>query len=532
MTRRWKPPSKRPPSPNRLNIDIIVSISWGMTKETVDVLIVGAGLSGIGAAVHLSKRCPIKSVAIVEARERLGGTWDLFKYPGIRSDSDMYTLGYNFKPWTARKAIADAPSIMTYLHETVVEYDLGDKIRFNRKVVNASWSSENAQWTVSLAHGDGSSSTIYCNFLHMCSGYYSYDEGHNPDFAGKADFGGQIIHPQFWPENLDYAGKKIVVIGSGATAVTLVPSMAGTASHVTMLQRSPTYIVSLPGEDKWALRFRKVLPSKLAYLLTRWKNVLWGIFTFNLARSKPHVFKKQLLDMVKEEMGSNTDMTHFTPSYNPWDQRLCLVPDSDLFASIKSGAASIITDQIEKFTKQGILLKSGKTLEADIIVTATGLKMLTGGSAAIEVDGRPVVFGETINYKGVMFSGVPNFGMTMGYTNASWTLKADLTSEYVCRLINHMDKNNTPIATPTLPADGSIGTEPMLDFTSGYVQRAIKDLPKQGDRKPWRLNQNYPKDIVNLRHKAIDDGTLVFSKAGPVTAQSPTGAELPAAVAA
>lgn len=503
-----------------------------MTLETVDVLIVGAGLSGIGAAVHLSKRCPSKSVAIVEARERLGGTWDLFKYPGIRSDSDMYTLGYNFKPWTARKAIADAPSILSYLHETVDEYDLRDKIRFNQKVVNANWSSEEAMWTVTLAHGDGSNSTIKCNFLHMCSGYYSYDEGHNPDFVGKPDFAGQIVHPQFWPEDLDYAGKRIVVIGSGATAVTLVPSMADTASHVTMLQRSPTYIVSLPGEDKIALGLRKFLPNKLAYLMTRWKNVLYGLFTFNLARSKPGIFKKKILDRVKEEMGPDVDMTHFTPSYNPWDQRLCLVPDSDLFDSIKSGKASIVTDHIEKFTENGILLKSGERLEADIIVTATGLKMMTGGSATVEVDGKPIIFGDTINYKGVMFSGVPNFGMTMGYTNASWTLKADLTSEYVCRLINHMESKAVQIAIPTLPADGSIGTEPMLDFTSGYVQRAIKNLPKQGDRKPWRLNQNYPKDIINLRHKAIDDGALVFSKAGLATQQKSTTDEKREPVAA
>lgn len=503
-----------------------------MENETLDVLIVGAGLSGIGAAVHLTKRSAGKSFAIVEGRERLGGTWDLFRYPGIRSDSDMYTLGYNFKPWTARKAIADAPSILKYLHETVDEYRLEDKIRFNRKVVNASWSSEEALWTVSLKHGDGSSSTIKCNFLHMCSGYYSYDEAHSPNFPGKEAFAGEIVHPQFWPENIDYAGKKVIVIGSGATAVTLVPSLAETASHVTMLQRSPTYIVSLPGEDKWALRFRKLMPGKLAYLATRWKNVLWGLFTFNLARNKPKVFKKRILDMVKEEMGEGVDMTHFTPSYNPWDQRLCLVPDSDLFSAIKSGKASVVTDQIERFTEAGIVLKSGETLEADIIVTATGLKMLTGGSAAIEVDGEPVVFGEKINYKGVMFSGVPNFGMTMGYTNASWTLKADLTSEYVCRLINFMDKNGTPIATPTLPADGSVGTEPMLDFTSGYVQRAIKDLPKQGDRKPWRLNQNYPKDIINLRHKTIDDGVLVFAKAGSQSTDVPQNAPKTETVAA
>ena len=492
-----------------------------MENKILDVLIVGAGLSGIGAAVHLTKRCPGKSFAIVEARERLGGTWDLFRYPGIRSDSDMYTLGYNFKPWTARRAIADAPSILEYLNETVDEYGLQDKILFNHKVIDANWSSEEALWTVSLQRGDGSIDTVKCNFLHMCSGYYSYEEGHNPDFPGKGDFAGPIVHPQFWPEDLDYSGKKVVVIGSGATAVTLIPSMAETAEHVTMLQRSPTYIVSRPGEDKWALRFRKFLPAKLAYLLTRWKNVLMGIFMFNLARKKPAAFKGRLLEMVREEMGPDVDMTNFTPSYNPWDQRLCLVPDSDLFDSIKSGKASIVTDHVETFTKNGIKLKSGKTLEADVIVTATGLKMLTGGSATISVDGKLVKFGDKINYKGVMFSGIPNFGMTMGYTNASWTLKADLTSEYVCRLINYMDKNGTPIATPTLPADGLIGTEPMLDFSSGYVQRAIKNLPKQGDRKPWRLNQNFPKDIINLRHKAVDDGVMVFSKPGAVIASLP-----------
>ena len=503
-----------------------------MENDILDVLIVGAGLSGIGAAVHLTKRCPGKSFAIVEARERLGGTWDLFRYPGIRSDSDMYTLGYNFKPWTARRAIADAPSILEYLHETVDEYGLDDKIRFNRKVVDASWSSEEALWTVSLRHGDGSISTVKCNFLHMCSGYYSYKEGHNPDFPGKSDFAGQIVHPQFWPEDLDYAGKKVVVIGSGATAVTLIPSMAETAAHITMLQRSPTYIVSRPGEDKWALRFRKFLPAKLAYLLTRWKNVLLGIFMFNLARKKPAGFKQRLLEMVRQEMGPDVNMGDFTPSYNPWDQRLCLVPDSDLFESIKSGKASIVTDHVDSFTKDGIRLKSGKTLEADIIVTATGLKMLTGGSATISVDGKLVNFGEKINYKGVMFSGIPNFGMTMGYTNASWTLKADLTSEYVCRLLNFMDRNGTPIATPTLPADGLMGTEPMLDFTSGYVQRAIPHLPKQGDRKPWRLNQNYPKDIINLRHKAVDDGVMVFSRPGPVAGRQPPERDAVEAIAA
>ncbi|WP_108812428.1 NAD(P)-binding domain-containing protein [Sphingorhabdus sp. Alg231-15] len=485
-----------------------------MKNEILDVLIVGAGLSGIGAAVHLSKRCPGKNFAIVEGRERLGGTWDLFRYPGIRSDSDMYTLGYNFKPWTARKAIADAPTILTYLRETVEEYGLEEHIRYERKVTDASWSSETARWTVSLIHGDGTTSEIECNFLFMCSGYYSYKGGYKPDFKGQDEFAGPIIHPQEWPEDLDYAGKKVVVIGSGATAVTLVPSMAETAEHVTMLQRSPTYIVSRPAEDKFALALRKFLPSKLAYGVTRWRNVLYQLFTFNLARSKPAGFKKTLLDMVREEMGEGVDMKHFTPSYNPWDQRLCLVPDSDLFRSLKSGKASIVTDHIERFVSDGILLKSGEKIEADIIITATGLQLVNGGHTAFKIDGDPVHFGSRFNYKGVMFSDVPNLAMTFGYTNASWTLKADLTSEYICRLINLMDRKDAQIAYPHPTDPESMVPETIVDFSSGYIERAAADLPKQGQKKPWRLNQNYAKDIINLRHRTVDDGVMVFAKAG------------------
>lgn len=485
----------------------------------VDVLIVGAGISGIGAAVHLSKRSPGRSFAIVEARESLGGTWDLFKYPGIRSDSDMYTLGYNFKPWTSRQAIADGPNIMTYLHETVTEYNLEKHIRYQQKVVHASWASAAALWTVDIAHGDGTASQIKCRFLFMCSGYYNYDEVHDPKFVGREDFAGQIVHPQFWPEDLDYTGKKIIVIGSGATAVTVVPAMAEKAGHVTMLQRSPSYVASRPGEDKFALALRKVLPSKAAYLITRWRNVLLQLFFFNLARKRPKMVKRKLLDMVREELGPDYDMAHFTPRYNPWDERLCAVPDSDLFNVIRDGKASVATDHIDRFVENGILLKSGKILEADIIVTATGLKLLTGGSARFEVDGEAVDFGQTVNYKGVMMSGVPNLGMTFGYTNSSWTLKADLTSEYVCRLLNHMESRGFDYAVPTLPVDGSVKPEPLLDFSSGYVQRAIKDLPKQGQEKPWRLNQNYAFDIINLRHRTIDDGALVFGKA-KIAAQS------------
>ena len=502
-----------------------------MANETLDILIVGAGLSGIGAAVHLTTRCPGKSFAIVEARERLGGTWDLFRYPGIRSDSDMYTLGYNFKPWTARKSIADGPAIMDYLHETVEEHKLAGCIRYGRKLVSANWSSETATWAVTLADSDGNSSRIDCNFLFMCSGYYSYDEVHNPEFTGRDDFAGQIVHPQFWPEDLDYTDKNIVVIGSGATAVTVVPAMAKTAGHVTMLQRSPSYVASQPEVDKLAHALRKILPAKLAYAIIRWRNVLMQLFFFNLARKKPEMVKEKLLKLVREEMGPDYDMSHFTPRYNPWDERLCAVPDGDLFEVIKSGNASVVTDHIDRFTKDGILLKSGETLAADIIVTATGLKLAVGGGAKVQVDGQPVKFGDTINYKGVMFSGVPNLAMTFGYTNASWTLKADLTSEYICRLINHMEAGGFDSATPTLPKEG-VTPEPMLDFSSGYVQRAIADLPKQGPEKPWRLNQNYPKDIINLRYRTVDDGVMVFGNAEAASDVSAKQDEAPELVAA
>ena len=497
-----------------------MSVRRGMENEYVDVLIVGAGISGIGAAVHLTKRCPGKTFQIVESRDDIGGTWDLFRYPGIRSDSDMYTLGYNFKPWTSRQAIADGPNIMTYLRETVEEHGVAKQIRFHCKVMSANWSSDQAMWSVEIAHGDGSKSEIRCRFLFMCSGYYDYQQVHDPEFAGRDDFAGQIIHPQFWPEDLDYTNKKVVVIGSGATAVTVVPAMANSADHVTMLQRSPSYVASRPGVDKLALFLRKILPANWAYGITRWRNVLLQLFFFNLARKRPKLVKKRLLDMIREELGPDYDMTHFTPRYNPWDERLCAVPDSDLFDAINSGKASVVTDHIERFIPDGIQLKSGKVLEADIIVTATGLKLSTGGNAGISVDGVQVDFGETINYNGVMFSGVPNLGMTFGYTNSSWTLKADLTSEYVCRLLNHMDDHGYDCATPTLPADGSVEPEPLLDFSSGYVQRALADLPKQGQEKPWRLNQNYALDIINLRYRKIDDGALVFGKASEDIDQS------------
>lgn len=483
-----------------------------MAVEHVDVLIVGAGISGIGAAVHLQKLCPGKTFAIMERRDNFGGTWDLFRYPGIRSDSDMYTLGFRFKPWTARKAIADAPSIMTYLGETVEEYDLKKHIRFNHHVKRANWSSETATWTVEGTIGEnGAPMTITCNMLLMCSGYYNYDQGYTPDFEGRDAFEGTIVHPQHWPENLDYKGKKVIVIGSGATAVTLVPAMADTgAGHVTMLQRTPTYMVSRPAEDAFALGLRKFLPAKLAYAVTRWRNVLMQQFMFRVLRKRPEKSAERLIGMVKELLPEGFDIgKHFTPPYKPWDQRLCLVPDSDFFNAIKDGRASVVTDHIDRFTEKGILLKSGEELEADIIVTATGLNMQMLSGLESYVDGVPFKPGEHILYKGTMFNDVPNLIMWFGYTNASWTLKADLTSEYACRVINHLDATGKKIAVPRTKGK-KIELDSFVDFSSGYFTRAESQLPKQGKEFPWKLHQNYGKDIQLLRYGSLDDEAMCF----------------------
>ena len=477
-----------------------------------DVLIVGAGLSGIGAAVHLQKNSPKKTYAILEGRDAIGGTWDLFRYPGIRSDSDMYTLGYAFKPWKEARAIADGPSIRKYVRETATEYGVDSHIQFNTQVKRASWSTEAAAWTVEAERG-GQTVEITCNFLFMCSGYYNYAQGYTPDFPGMADFKGQIVHPQHWPESLDYAGKTVVVIGSGATAVTLVPEMAKTAAHVTMLQRSPTYVVSRPAADAAADWLRAKFPAKLAYDLVRFKNVSLGMLFFNMARKKPAQTKERLLGMVREHLGQDAVAAHFTPTYNPWDQRLCLVPDADLFKSIKEGSSSVVTDHIDTFTKDGIKLKSGETLKADIVVTATGLNMQLMSGLEVTVDGKPVALNETLSYKGMMFSGVPNLASSFGYTNASWTLKCDLTCEYVCRLINHMDRKGLRQATPTTTRDMPL--EPWLDFSSGYVQRGIGQFPKQGTEKPWKANQNYAKDLMALRFGAVEDGAMIFSNPRP-----------------
>lgn len=477
--------------------------------DYVDVLIVGAGLSGIGAAVHLGRDCPQKSYAIWEARNAIGGTWDLFRYPGVRSDSDMHTLGYAFRPWVGDKAIADGPAICDYVRATAHDHNIDQRIAFDHKVVAADWSSAEALWTVTARDGDGGEHRIRANFLFMCSGYYDYENPYDAGFAGRDDFAGRIVHPQFWPEDLDYAGKRVVIIGSGATAITIVPEMAKTAAKVTMLQRSPTYVVSRPGKDAIANALRKALPARAAYALTRWKNVLLQRFFFKRARARPAKVKATLVKWVGDAIGHDIAAAHFTPSYNPWDQRLCLIPDGDLFEAIKEGKADVVTDAIEKFEKDGIRLSSGDLLPADIIVTATGLRLHVGGGAAFSLDGEQIDFARTFNYKGVMFSGIPNFAITFGYTNASWTLKADLTSEYIGRLLNCMDAKGARVATPIPSSD--IEPEAMLDFSSGYVTRALDYLPKQGHRMPWKLNQNYPLDRKILRKDPVDDGVIVFA---------------------
>lgn len=486
--------------------------------EYLDVLIVGAGLTGIGAAWYLQQKCPGKSYAILEGRDAMGGTWDLFRYPGIRSDSDMHTLGYNFKPWRAAKAIADGPSILSYIEETAAENQIDRNIRYGHSVKRASWSTDDAEWTVEADRTDtGETVRIRCNFLYMCAGYYSYEGGYTPEFAGREKFQGEIIHPQQWPEDLDYKNKTVVIIGSGATAVTLMPEIAKEAKHVVMLQRSPTYIISLPDVDVIANFLRKVFPEKIAYAITRFKNTRMQQFVYHRTRVQPDKVKKKLLSLVRRDLGPGFDVAkHFTPNYNPWDQRLCLIPNGDLFKSIRSGKSSVVTDQIVSFTENGIKLASGEELQADIIVTATGLQLVVLGGMELVVDGQPVDFPETFTYKGMMFSDVPNLLSTFGYINASWTLRADLNAEYVCRLINHMDETGTRQCTPRLrEEDQGMATKPWFDsFSSGYVQRVMHILPKQGDHAPWVNAQNYHRDKHMLRKDPIEDGVMIFDNKG------------------
>jgi cation diffusion facilitator CzcD-associated flavoprotein CzcO len=480
--------------------------------EHVDVLIVGAGLSGIGAACHLQEECPGKTYAILESRHAIGGTWDLFRYPGIRSDSDMFTLGYVFRPWKEAKAIADGASIKKYIEDTAREYDVVDKIRFHHQVLSAEWSSAEGRWTVTARRTDtGATVRMTCSWLTSCSGYYRYDEGFRPEFPGEERFTGTMVHPQHWPEDLDVTGKRVVVIGSGATAVTLVPSLADDAEHVTMLQRTPSYIMSLPGKDPLAQALRSRLPAKVAYPIVRWKNVLLSTALYQLSRRRPELVKKLIRKMQAKQLPDGFDIdTHFNPPYNPWDQRLCLVPDGDLFRTLRKGKASIATGRIATFTETGIELESGEHLDADIVITATGLNLLPMGGMSLTVDGEPVDVSKTVSYKGMMISGVPNYTLVIGYTNASWTLKADLVNRYVCRLINHLDEHGYVSATPVAPPEGA--DQPFLDLASGYVQRSLADLPKQGRRKPWRLNQNYLRDVGLMRRGPLDDEGMTFQR--------------------
>ncbi|MET0343645.1 MAG: NAD(P)/FAD-dependent oxidoreductase [Polyangiales bacterium] len=482
-----------------------------MEQTDFDVLIVGAGLSGIGAAYHLQTSCPTKSYAILESRERLGGTWDLFRYPGIRSDSDMYTLGYAFRPWTNPQAIADGDAILAYLQETAEAYGIDRKITYGRRVEGARWSSKKARWSVDVRDLATDQVVTYtCSFLFVCAGYYDYDAGYTPEFAGASEFRGRIVHPQKWTPDIDYDGKRVVVIGSGATAVTLVPELAKRASHVTMLQRSPTYIVSGPERDQVADWLRERFSAHTAYAITRWKNVLRSMGIYGFSRKFPEQAKKLFIGMVRKELGETYDVDkHFTPSYNPWDQRLCLVPDGDLFAAIKEARASVVTDHIERFTERGIMLRSGEEIDADLIVTATGLKLKFLGGLALEVDGQRIMPNEQMSYYGMMLSEVPNLAMAIGYTNASWTLKCDLTSEYVCRLLNYMDKKGLAQCTPV--RDPNVQEEPLLNFSSGYIQRSIDDFPRQGTLAPWKVYQNYVLDRLVFRRKRVDDKAMRFA---------------------
>jgi monooxygenase len=478
----------------------------------LDVLIVGAGISGISAAYHLQTQCPSKSYAILEGREGLGGTWDLFRYPGIRSDSDMYTLGFSFRPWTNAKAVADGSSILAYVRETAEAYGIDRKIRYRHRVVRARWSSQDARWTVeAIDTSSGATVRLTCSFLFMCAGYYDYEEGYTPDLEGRQLFRGRIVHPQKWTSDIDYAGKKVVVIGSGATAVTLVPELAKLAEHVTMLQRSPSYIVSIPERDALANWMRERLPGDLAYSITRWKNVLLAMAFFSYCRRFPRSASRLIIGQVKKMVRGAVDVeTHFTPVYKPWDQRLCLVPDGDLFQALRGGRVSIVTDHIETFTETGIKLRSGEKLDADLVVTATGLRLKFLGGLDMEVDGKRIEPHKTMAYKGMMCSDVPNLALAIGYTNASWTLKCDLTSEYVCRLINHMDAHGYTQCCPRRN-DPRLKEEPLLDFSSGYVQRSIDKFPRQGSFAPWRVYQNYALDRMMLKYGRLDDPGMEFS---------------------
>jgi monooxygenase len=483
-----------------------------MNNTHFDVVIMGAGLSGIGAACHLQQNCPKKSYIIIEARNSMGGTWDLFRYPGIRSDSDMYTLGYDFKPWTNPKVIADGPSILSYIKETAEQYKVDSKIKYHTKVTELRWNTKDAIWTVNCIDTKTNESKAYtCNYLESCMGYYKYEKGYTPDFNGIDQYKGAIIHPQFWPEDLDYTNKEIIVIGSGATAVTLVPALTAKAKHVTMLQRSPTYVVSVPNKSLFPKKMNELLPAQLMYTINRAAHVGISMLQYSLSRAQPEMMKRFFIKSPTKELSKGYDVaTHFTPKYKPWDERLCVVPEGDLFKAINQGKASVVTSQIDTFTKEGILLQTGEELKADIIITATGLELQMLGGIKMIIDDIEPNPGEAIVYKGMMIKDVPNFAFVVGYTNASWTLKADLVSAYFCRLINETEKMNRKIFVPK--SDKPIETEPIMDFKSGYVQRAIRsgNLPKQGTKAPWKLKQNYIYDALTLNYGSLRDEYMQF----------------------
>ncbi len=497
----------------------------GGNPEHLDVLIVGAGLSGIGAGHYLQTQCPWASWAIFEARESIGGTWDLFRYPGVRSDSDMFTLGYAFRPWEGDKAIADGDSILRYIKDTAAQAGIDGRIRFRHRVVQAAWSSDEARWHITAQRTDtGELVEVTCGFIFCCTGYYRYDHGYLPDFAGLDRFQGTIVHPQAWPGELSYDGMRVLVIGSGATAVTLVPALAATAEHVTMVQRSPTYIASMPSRDPVAGALQRALPRRYSGPAIKWFKALTTQGFFRLSRSRPELVKKMLRRMLERQLPAGYDIdTHFTPRYNPWDQRFCLAPDGDFFQAIGNGTASLVTDHVDTFTEKGVRLRSGTELEADIIVTATGIELLFLGGIEVSVDGQAVDLASRLTYKGMMLEGVPNLAVAVGYTNASWTLKCDLTCGYVCRLVNHMRATGMRQATP-VNRGSSVTTRPLLDLTSGYIQRSAHRFPKQGSRFPWQIHQSYLRDYRSLKMSGIEDGAMVFSnpvreKAQPAAAR-------------
>ena len=490
-----------------------------MNRETLDVLIVGAGISGIAAAYYLGQRCPQLSWTIVEGRDDIGGTWDFFRYPGVRSDSDMFTLGYRFRPWRGENAIADGPSILQYLKDTAREFGIDRRIRFGQRVSRVSWSSREALWTVDIARGE-ETTQIRCNFLFMCTGYYRYDQGYTPPWPGMDDFAGPVVHPQVWDAreqgagggDPDYAGKRVIVIGSGATAVTIAPALAQKAGHVTMLQRSPSYVVSMPARDDQVNLLRGRLPDRLVSWLARWKMILIGSYYYRKAKANPNETRDVILQRIRAVLEPGFDVErHFNPAYNPWDQRVCITADADLFQAINDGRLSMVTDHIERFVEEGLQLRSGEILPADVIVTATGMRMRIMDGVEIIVDGQPVPLGDTLSYKGLMYSNIPNLASAFGYINASWTLKCELICEYVCRLLNYMERRGYRQCTPRLHAE-SPPSEPLIDFTSGFVRRAGDELPRQGERPPWRVYQNYLKDLLLMRFGRLDDGVMEFRK--------------------